>query len=287
MKGRIMKVGMVLEGGAMRGMFTAGVLDVFMEHGIAVDCVVGVSAGALFGVNYLSGQKGRVIRYNKRFNADKNYLGLRPLLREGNIASTKYAYGEVPRRLDPFDNETFMKSQVPFYAVVTNVETGEPEYLQIKDVFEQMDVLRASGSMPIVSKVVTMGDKQYLDGGISDSIPFQWLGGQGCDKQIVILTRDTEYRKKPMPAWIKLFLRKYPQIVEKLLIRHTSYNDAVETLKEWEQMGKAFVIRPSQAIEIKKIEKNPDKLQEVYDLGRQDGEKYMEELKKYLEEKEN
>lgn len=279
-----MKTGLVLEGGAMRGMFTAGVLDVFMEQGITVDCVVGVSAGALFGVNYLSGQKGRVIRYNKRFNSDKNYLGLRPLLREGNIVSTKYAYEEVPHKLDLFDNEKYKESSTDFYAVVTNVETGEPEYIQIKNVFEQMDVLRASGSMPMVSKVVNIDDKHYLDGGISDSIPFQWLHEQGCERQIVILTRDMAYRKKPMsPLLVKVFLKKYPKIIDKLLCRHTHYNAAVETLKEWEEQGKAFVIRPSQTIEIGRIEKNPDKLQEVYDLGRKDGEAYLTELRKYLE----
>lgn len=278
-----MKTGLVLEGGAMRGMFTAGVLDVFMEQGIMVDCVVGVSAGALFGVNYLSGQTGRVIRYNKRFNKDKNYLGIWPLLREGNIVSTKYAYEEVPHKLDLFDDEAYKKSQIPFYAVVTNVETGKPEYIQIKSVFEQMDVLRASGSMPFVSKLVTIEGRQYLDGGISDSIPFQWLHEQGCDKMIVILTRDMEYRKKPMRAApVKLFLKKYPNIVKQLLKRHTAYNEAVETLKEWEQEGKAFVIRPSRTIEIGRIEKNPDKLQAVYDLGRKDGEFYAAEVKKYL-----
>lgn len=278
-----MKVGLVLEGGAMRGMFTAGVLDVFMEKGIVADGIVGVSAGALFGVNYLSGQKGRVIRYNKRFNGDRDYLGIRPLLREGNIVSTKYAYEEVPHRLDPFDDKKYKEAKVPFYAVVTNVETGEPEYIQIKSVFEQMDALRASGSMPFVSKTVTIDGKTYLDGGISDSIPFQWLHKQGYDKLIVILTRDKDYRKKPMsPLPIKLFLKKYPKIADRLLHRHEVYNDAAETLSKWEQTGKAFVIRPSKPIEIKRTETDPDKLQEVYELGLQDGTQCLEKLKEYL-----
>lgn len=279
-----MKVGLVLEGGAMRGMFTAGVLDIFMENGIMVDCVVGVSAGALFGVNYLSKQKGRTIRYSKRFNGDKNYLGLRPLLREGNIVSTKYAYEEVPRNLDPFDNEQYMKSPIPFYAVVTNVETGEPEYIQVKNPLEQMNVLRASGSLPLVSKVVDIGDKHYLDGGISDSIPYKWLHDQGYKKEIVILTRDMDYRKtpaRPFPA--NLMLRKYPKFLDKMMHRYQVYNDAVEELKKWEKDGRAFVIRPSQKIAIKRIEKNPEKLQAVYDLGQKDGEAYLSELKEYLE----
>ena len=278
-----MKVGLVLEGGAMRGMYTAGVLDMFLENEICVDAVVGVSAGALFGVNYLSGQKGRVIRYNKRFNSDKNYMGLRPLLREGNIVSTKYAYEEVPRKLDPFDDESYMKSGVPFYAVVTNIETGEPEYIQIDSAFEKMDVLRASGSMPFVSKPVAYNNKMYLDGGISDSIPFQWLSSHGCDKLIVILTRDMDYRKNPMSSsLIKLFYKKQPQLSEKLLKRHDVYNRSVELLKQWEDEGKAFVIRPSKPIEIGRIETNPDKLQAVYDLGVKDATECLVELQKYI-----
>ena len=278
-----MKVGLVLEGGAMRGMYTAGVLDVFLEKCISFDAVVGVSAGALFGVNYLSRQKGRVIRYNKRFNSDKNYMGLRPLLREGNIVNTKYAYEEVPRKLDPFDDESYKKSGIPFYAVVTDIETGEPEYIQVYSAFEQMDVLRASGSMPFVSKPVLYNNKMYLDGGISDSIPFQWLSSQGYDKLIVILTRDMEYRKKPMSSsLIKLFYKKQPQLSEKLLKRHDVYNKSVELLKQWENEGKVFVIRPSKPIEIGRIETNPDKLQEVYDLGLKDATESLLELQKYI-----
>lgn len=278
-----MKVGLVLEGGAMRGMYTAGVLDVFLEKCISFDAVVGVSAGALFGVNYLSRQKGRVIRYNKRFNSDKNYMGLRPLLREGNIVNTKYAYEEVPRKLDPFDDESYKKSGIPFYAVVTDIETGEPEYIQVYSAFEQMDVLRASGSMPFVSKPVLYNNKMYLDGGISDSIPFQWLSSQGYDKLIVILTRDMEYRKKPMSSsLIKLFYKKQPLLSEKLLKRHDVYNKSVELLKQWEDEGKVFVIRPSKPIEIGRIETNPDKLQEVYDLGLKDATESLLELQKYI-----
>ena len=279
-----MKIGLVLEGGAMRGMYTAGVLDVLLENNIKVNCVVGVSAGALFGVNYLSEQKGRVIRYNKRFNSDKNYMGLRPLLKEGNIVSTRYAYEEVPRKLDPFDDESYKKSNIPFYAVVTEVESGNPEYIPIHSVFEQMDTLRASGSMPFVSKPVKIGDKQYLDGGISDSIPFEWLSAQGYDKLIVILTRDMEYRKKQMsPILIKLYGKKYPKIAEKLLKRHTLYNRSIELLKEWEDSGKAFVIRPSKPIEIGKIEKKPDKLQAVYDLGKGDGTRCLSFLRTFID----
>ena len=278
-----MKVGMTLEGGGMRGMYTAGVLDTFLEAGITVDAMVGVSAGALFGVNFLSRQSGRVIRYNKRFNADPNYMGLRPLLREGNIVSTLYAYQAVPYTLDPFDDARFRASGVPFYAVVTEVETGEPAYIRVRSVFAQMDVLRASGSLPFVSRPVTIGGKQYLDGGISDSIPFRWMESQGCEKQLVILTRDENYRKGPMPpAAVKLAYRRHPRLVQRMLRRHVEYNQALEELKEWEKTGKALVLRPSQPIQIGRTEKDPEKLQAVYDLGKADAQRRLPEIQNYL-----
>ncbi|MCD8348328.1 MAG: patatin family protein [Lachnospiraceae bacterium] len=280
-----MKIGLVLEGGAMRGMYTAGILDVMMENQIKIDGAIGVSAGALFGVNYLSGQNGRVIRYNKRFNSDKNYMGILPLLKEGNIISTEYAYHDVPYELDVFDDAAYRKAaeKIPFYAVVTEVETGRPKYVRIRSVYKQMDVLRASASMPFVSKPVKLGDSRYLDGGISDSVPFEWMYGNEYDRLIVVLTRDLSYRKEPMsPALVKVCYRKYPQLQSQLLRRHTVYNDAVEALKKREAAGGAFVIRPSVPIEIGRIESDPSKLQAVYELGLNDGETQIKALKTYL-----
>lgn len=278
-----MAFGLVLEGGAMRGMYTAGVLDVFLEQGVSPNGIVGVSAGALFGVNFVSGQKGRVIRYNKRFNRDKNYMGIRPFLREGNFFSTKMAYEEVPHKLDPFDDESFLKSPVPFYAVVTNVETGNPEYKRVHSVFADMDLLRASGSMPILSQPVVLDGKPYLDGGISDSVPFLWMRDQGYDKLCIILTRDRNYRKKPAPAFLlRTFLKKYPKIAARMRLRHIDYRRSMETLGEWERQGKAFVIRPSAPIEIGRLEKDPEKLQAVYDLGRSDALNSLAGLREYL-----
>ena len=185
-----MKTGLVLEGGAMRGMYTAGVLDVMLDEDIHVDGVIGVSAGVLFGVNYLSKQRGRSIRYNKRFNGDKRYMGMHSLFTTGNIVNTEFAYYTVPYELDVFDDETFMNSGVPFYAVVTNMQTGKPEYMQIHSVFDQMEVLRASASMPLVSKPVYLDGVPYLDGGIADSIPYEKMMEMGYDRIIVVLTRD-------------------------------------------------------------------------------------------------
>ena len=279
-----MKVGLVLEGGAMRGMYTAGVLDVLMENNVRVDGIVGVSAGALFGVNYPSRQIGRVIRYNKRFSPDKNYIGLWPLLKEGNIESTQFAYNEVPRKLDVFDHEAFRASGIPFYAVVTNLQTGEGEYLLLESVFEQMDILRASGSMPFVSRPVLWQGKRYLDGAIADSIPYRWMAEQGYEKRIVVLTRQEGYRKKPMnQALCKIMYRKWPKFVQKLLTRHSAYNAALDELQQWRSEGKAFVLRPSEEINIGRVEKDPEKLQAVYDLGRKDTQAQLDQLQEYLQ----
>ena len=278
-----MKTGLVLEGGAMRGMFTAGVLDTFLDAGVKADEVVGVSAGALFGVNYLSGQKGRAVRYNKRYNGDKNYMGLRPLLKEGNLFSTSYAYDLVPRRLDPFDDAAFQNSGVPFFAVVTNVDTGEAEYMQVKSVFDQMDLLRASGSMLFVSRPVEWEGRRYLDGGVSDSIPFEWMAARGCDNLIVVLTREEGCRKTPMNgALLRLLRRKYPAIARRLAARHTDYNRALEELERWQAEGRAFVIRPSVKTPISRIETDPEKLQQVYDLGLADGQAALPALQAWL-----
>lgn len=271
------KTALVLEGGAMRGMYTAGVLDCFMDHGISFDAVIGVSAGALFGVNLLSKQRGRVIRYNKRFNGDKNYMGIRPLLKEKNIVSTKYAYDIVPRELDPFDDEEYKKSDIPFYAVVTNVKTGKPEYVQIKSVFEQMDVLRASGSMPIVSKPVKLGHQWYLDGAVTDSIPYEKMLEMGYDRVVVVLTKPADYVKKSMPKlFTSIYKKRFPRFYEAFSNRYIMYNAQLERLKELEMQGVARVLRPSEHIKVSKVEKNPDKLESLYQLGIRDAEKFLE-----------
>lgn len=282
--GNDMKTGLVLEGGAMRGMYTAGVLDVFMEQGITFDGVIGVSAGALFGVNLLSKQAGRVIRYNKRFNADPNYLGLRPLLRTGNIVDTEYAYNRVPRTLDVFDDETYRASDVPFYAVVTNVESGEPEYIKIDSVFDQMDVLRASGSMPFVSKPVEINGKKYLDGAITDSIPFQKFMEMGYDRLVVVLTKPAGYVKKAMPKLLTrlVYARSYPEFAKKVRDRHEMYNASIARLGELEQEEKIFVLRPSQHVKISRVEKDSDKLQALYDVGVNDAQERSDQIRQFL-----
>ncbi|UDW84442.1 patatin-like phospholipase family protein [Pasteurella canis] len=278
-----MKVGLVLEGGAMRGMFTAGVLDVFLDENIHIDGIVAVSAGVLFGVNFPSKQRGRTIRYNQKYLNDKRYMGLYSLLRTGNIVNKDFAFYEVPFKLDPFDVTAFLESNIDFYATLTNVETGEAEYIKLGNILEEMEILRATSAMPFVSKLVEIDGKKYLDGGIADSIPLKKCQMLGYDKIIVILTRPLDYRKKPTPSWIfKTFYKKYPNLAQKLAYRYQDYNDRVEEIIQLHKQNKIFVIRPSQTLPIKRLEKDPNKVQAMYELGIRDAQKEMVALKDFL-----
>ena len=280
-----MKIGLVLEGGAMRGMYTAGVLDTFLDADVKIDGIIGVSAGVLFGVNYLSKQKGRVIRYNKRFINDKRYMGFWSLITTGNIINKEFSFYEVPQKLDVFDNETFKKSETEFYATITNMETGKAEYIKLEDLFAQMEVLRATSAMPYVSKIVELDSGKYLDGGISDSIPVEKCKELGYDKIIVVLTRPLDYRKKkPKEFLAKTFYRKYPNFAKTLNNRYKMYNETVEKIIDMENKKEIFVIRPSRLVNVKRIEKNPEKLQEMYDLGIQDSKNILEKLIEYIKE---
>ncbi|ARB72885.1 patatin family protein [Pasteurella multocida] len=278
-----MKVGLVLEGGGMRAMFTAGVLDVFLTENVQVDGIVAVSAGVLFGVNYPAKQYGRALRYNKKYLNDKRYMGWHSLLTTGNIVNKDFAFYELPFTLDPFDAETFRQSKIDFYATLTNVQTGEAEYVKLDDVFNEMEVLRATSAMPFVSKMVEINGQYYLDGGIADSIPLKKCQALGYDKIIVVLTRPLEYRKKPTPSWIfNLFYRDYPHLVEKLKTRYQNYNDTVEEIIRLNNNKDIFVIRPSHYLPISRIEKDVEKVQAMYDLGITDAKREMAALKAFL-----
>ncbi|XYU91137.1 patatin-like phospholipase family protein [Pasteurella multocida] len=278
-----MKVGLVLEGGGMRAMFTAGVLDVFLTENVQVDGIVAVSAGVLFGVNYPAKQYGRALRYNKKYLNDKRYMGWHSLLTTGNIVNKDFAFYELPFTLDPFDAETFRQSKINFYATLTNVQTGEAEYVKLDDVFNEMEVLRATSAMPFVSKMVEINGQYYLDGGIADSIPLKKCQALGYDKIIVVLTRPLEYRKKPTPSWIfNLFYRDYPHLVEKLKTRYQNYNDTVEEIIRLNNNKDIFVIRPSHHLPISRIEKDVEKVQAMYDLGITDAKREMAALKAFL-----
>ena len=281
-----MKIGLVLEGGGMRGLYTAGVLDIFMEKGIHIDGIIGVSAGALFGINYKSNQKGRILRYNKKYAKNKNYMGMYSLLTTGNIMNEEFCFNKIVNELDPIDYETYKHSNVEFYAVVTNIETGKAEYIKIDDLKDKdnLEYLRASGFMPFVSKPVNIQNKKYLDGGIADSIPIDKIMSMNYDKVIVVLTRPKEYRKKKSNQLLpKLYYRKYPKFAEAINHRYQMYNEELDKVSELEKEGKIFVIRPSKLVKIKRIEKNEHKMQEMYDLGKEDTIKILEKLKQYID----
>lgn len=279
-----MKTGLVLEGGAMRGMYTAGVLDVLMEKGIQADGVVGVSAGAVFGCNYISRQVGRAIRYNTKYCQDPRYGDFRSLLRSGNIYEEEFCYHELPDKLDPFDWETYKNSPVEFYVVCTDVETGRAVYHRCTGEKEDLRWMQASASMPFVSRVVEIGGRQFLDGGISDSIPVDWFRSIGYEKNLVVLTRPEGFRKKP-PRGLPLLqqmIRKYPALSLSVKTRHIRYNQTLDQLQKLEKAHLALVLRPSRRIRVSKLERHPEKLKALYMLGRKDTEQRLEEIRQFL-----
>ena len=278
-----MKTGLVLEGGAMRGIYTAGVLDVFMEHELHFDGVIGVSAGALHGCSFVSGQKGRSIRYYRKYRNNRHFMSLWNLISTGEVVGKDFCYHEIPERLDPFDYEAFLKSDTAFYVCCTNVETGKAEYIQITDMLNQIDVMRASASMPYVSRIVRYDGKKLLDGGCADSIPVRQFQKMGYQRNVVVLTREEGFVKSPEhPRMAELYYRKYPKFAEDLKNRHEVYNRTLWEIRQMEKRGEAFVIRPGKKLDIGRMERDLDKIQEVYELGRQDAEKRIGELTEWL-----
>ena len=263
-----------MEGGGFRGVYTAGVLDFFIDRKAMFSSVYGISAGACNALNYLSQDRGRYIEIAKRFCNDPRYMGVGQLLKTGSIFNWQFSFYEIPERYIPYDYDTFEKYPGKAYSVVTNIETGHAEYPLIENVFEQMDTLRASASLPFVSKPVAVGDGLYLDGGIVDSIPFEAMRTLGYDRLVVVLTRDGSYRKGPMPSLpIDLWYGKYPALQQRLRCRHEAYNQSLDRLRQLEQDGVAKVIRPRRPIEMGRLERDPAVLQRVYDQGYAGGQK--------------
>lgn len=282
-----MKKGLVLEGGGMRGLFTAGVTDVLMENGIEFDGMVGVSAGAAFGCNIKSRQIGRAARYNIKYCKDPRYCSLRSLIKTGDLFGKEFCYYELPQKLDIFDKETFDNNPMEFHLVCTDVKTGKPVYKKCDRADDECyEWICASASMPLVSNVVNVGGYSLLDGGISDSIPLKYFESIGYDKNVVILTQPKGYIKKKVSAFplIKLALRKYPAIVKAMENRHEMYNGTTKYITERQKSGEAFVICPDAPLEISRVEHNPDKLLEVYNLGREKAKKELEKIKEFFGE---
>lgn len=281
-----MKSILVLEGGALRGIYTAGVLDFLLDNDINVDCVVGVSAGALFGLNYVTKQRGRCLKYNLEYCDNKKYMGFYSLLTTGNIMNKETCFKEIVYDTYPIDFDTFKKNKTKFYAVVTNLDTGEAEYKLIKDLEKDMEYLRASGSMPCVSKIVEINNNKYLDGAIGDSIPVKWAIDEGYDKIIVVSTRCSDYKKKrSIELPYKILYHKYPKFLDNAINRYKKYNETQELIAELEKDNRIFVIRPTRFVNIKRLEKNRRIIQEMYDLGVSDTKDKFNYLKKFLGDK--
>ena len=282
-----MKRGLVMEGGAMRGLFTAGVTDVMMEAGIVFDGAIGVSAGAVFGGNSKAGQAGRVLRYNLRFCKDPRYSSLRSLIKTGDLFGADFCYREIPDHLDPFDQAAYAANPMDFFVVATDVHTGRAVYHNCLDGGrEDLEWFRASASMPLASRIVSVGGYDLLDGGIADSIPLAYLEEQGYDRNVVVLTQPMGYVKtknKAMPLLRRVY-KDYPQLLDTLARRQDVYNETTAAIREKERRGEVFVIRPEAPLDIHRVEHDRARIQAVYDLGRAVMEKRLEAMKAFLQE---
>ena len=280
-----MKTGLLLEGGAMRGMFTCGVLDVFMENGVEFDGAAGISAGAVFGCNYKSRQLGRAVRYNKRYSRDPRYCSLRSLIRTGDLYGVDFCYREIPDVLDPFDRAAFKENPMAFYIGATDIETGEIVYHRCSDGGEaDIQWMRASASMPLASRPVALEGRLLLDGGIVDAVPLAYMEGQGYDRNVAVLTQPKGYVKKPSRALplIRLALRRYPKAAEAMAARHARYNALMDAIDAREAAGTLLTIRPAASLGISRTEKDPEELERVYRLGRRAAEEKLEEVRAFL-----
>lgn len=280
------KRGLVLEGGAMRGLFTSGILDVMMETGIEPDGLIGVSAGAAFGCNYKSRQPGRAIRYNKRYARDKRYCSWLSWLKTGDLYNAEFGYHIIPKIYDVFDDKAFEQNPMEFYAVCTDVETGLPVYKKLEESTHlTYDWIRASASMPLASKVVELEGMKVLDGGVADSIPLKFFESIGYDRNVVILTQPEGYVKEHnrlMPL-MRIALKKYPKMIEALDQRHIMYNRQLEYVRQVEQEGRCIVIRPDAKLPIGHISHDPEEMQRVYELGRDTGLRNIDRLKEFYQ----
>lgn len=275
--------GLVLEGGGMRGLYTAGIIDIMIDHGFEPDVICATSAGATFGVNLPSKQRGRTLRYNMKYIGRKGYVSFYSLLTTGNIINVDFSYNKIPNQLDRFDEEAFCSSKTKLYVTVTNTKTGEAEYIHIKNCSEQIDAIRASASIPYLSKKVNINGNTYLDGGIVDNIPLTKCQELGCDKIIVVLTRPAGYRKNGKEALLsKLWYPADKNLQNAFKQRNINYNKRLEEIEKLEDNGEILVIRPSEDLKIRRLEKNRQKLLSMYDLGISDATNIWSKIEQYL-----
>lgn len=283
-----MKLGITMEGGANRTIFSCGVTDVFLDENIMPDYFIGASAGIAYGVSYLSKQKQRNLEIAKQFITDKRYMGLPYLLdkTKKTYFNLDFVFEEIPNKLLPFDYKSFSQFQGKVIAAVTNLKTGEAEYLDVPRDESFRNVLTASCALPVLFQPIKLNNQYYMDGGVADSIPFYQAIKQGCDKNIVILTRPRDYRKTTDGS-VKIFskiYKKYPQFKQAMLDRAKNYNDSLDMLFELEQQKKAYVIAPNDTLGVKRTEKDLDKLTSLYTQGVEIAQAQMKQIKDYLNE---
>ncbi|MCI5629466.1 MAG: patatin family protein [Clostridium sp.] len=282
----MIEAGLVVEGGGMRGVYTAGVLDYFMEKNLYFDDCYGVSAGACHISSYVSKQIGRSIKVTLDYINDKRYCSVNSLIKTGDMFGVEMLYDLIPNKLELYDYDTFNKFKGNFYSVVTNCKTGKAEYMKIKDMKKDIIAVRASSSLPLLSRIVEINGKEYLDGGITDSIPIKKSIKDGHKKNVVILTRDKTYRKsKPkFLSFFKLKYKKYPNLVKAIENRYKMYNETLDFIEEEKAKNKVFIIQPKLPVKISRIEKDKDKLKALYNQGYEDAKEIYEDLMKFLEE---
>ena len=281
-----MKTGLVLEGGAMRGLFSTGVTDVLMEEGITFDGAIGVSAGAAFGCNVKSGQIGRALRYNTTYCNDPRYCSFRSLLKTGDLYGAEFCYSTIPYQLDPFDVEAYNRNPMEFYVVCTDVETGEAVYHNCPESnLESMQWFCASASMPLVSRIVEVGGYRLLDGGIADSIPLEAFEKLGYERNLVILTQPEGYVKKPNKAMplMRIALGKYPKLLRTMANRHTIYNQQVAYAETQQAAGAALILRPEAPLDMSRTEHDADKLRAAYRHGQDVARKNLATIRTFLD----
>jgi len=279
-----MKLGLVLEGGGMRGIYTVGVLECFMQKNFYPDYISGVSAGACNGASYISRQQGRGLRVIIDNIGNKEYVSLRNFIKTGNAFGLDLIFNRIPNKLDPFDYDTFLNSPCEYKIGVTNVETGKAEYFDKSELKNNCDLLCATSAIPMFAKIVEYNGGKYLDGGTSDPIPVRKALEDGCDKVVVVLTQHREYVKKRAgfkPLYSHIY-RHYPNMISTIDTRHKVYNETREYIKQLEKDGRAIVIAPSKPLEIGRFEKDKEKLMSVYRLGFSDAEKAFENIQAIL-----
>ncbi len=274
-----MSLGLVVEGGGVRAIYAAGVLDTLHDLHLPIKAVIGVSAGAIHGCSFVSGQKGRSLRFYLNYVHDPRFFSFKTLVRTGNIVDTQFCYHDIPEKLDPFDEDAFTNSPMAFYVTCTNVETGEPEYIRMRHCKEEIDTLRASASLPYVSEIVEVNGKKLLDGGCSDRIPVKAFQSMGFDKCIVVLTHPENHVVKDCDAaLVDFFYRRYPAFCKTFKNSPKVYEQTQLYIREQIELGNLFVIRPNEPIPAGRLTRDKAKIQAAYDMGVRDAKAQIEAL---------